>query len=79
MTDKKESAPKEHTPKPSDTRVTSFGKDVYMDGGKVVHVGSASTHPHLISAGTPVELSEKEIAAVEAALEPHDTDEGDAA
>jgi hypothetical protein len=70
MTDKKESAPKA-----SDTRVVSFPKDVYLDHGKVVHTGSSSTHPHLISAGTPVALSEKEIAAVEAALEPHDDGE----
>jgi hypothetical protein len=72
----KEDAPSKKAP---ETRSVAFPKDVYLDGDTVVHVGPAHEHPHVITAGTATELTEKQIAAVEAALAAPEEEEDGAA
>jgi len=57
------------------TTTVQWPKDVYMHDGQVTHVGPFATHPDLIAAGTPVDMTEAEIKAVEEALAPEPEEE----
>jgi hypothetical protein len=56
-------------------RTVTFGKNVWLRDGKVDHVGRYEEHPDLIVAGTPVDLTEEEIADITKALTPAEDSE----